>query len=129
MSYFELVGSLVSSETGSRKRFNAGVKEVLPEVLPGTADDDTLLSLLYEGARCGLYHSARPGAPVGLGQPDDGNAIAYDRGRGKAVINPHRLPRVFKAHLLELRTKLMDPVSVDLRQRFQERFDTGFPSR
>jgi hypothetical protein len=127
MSYFELVGSVVSSETSSTKRFNAGVKEVLPEVFKGTSEDDALLRLLYKGARCGLYHSARPGAPVGLGQPDDEKALAYDQGRGKVVISPDRLPRVLKAHLLKLRTKLADPANVDLRQRFQARFDKGFP--
>ncbi len=49
-SYFELVGSVVSSETSSAGRFNAGVKEVLPEIFQGTPDDDILLRLLYKGA-------------------------------------------------------------------------------
>jgi hypothetical protein len=126
VSYFELVGSVVSSETSSTKRFHAGVKEVLPEMFKGTSEDDTVLQLLYKGARCGLYHSARPGAPVGLGQPDNEMAIAYDRGSRKVVISPERLPKVFKAHLLELKTKLMDPANAGFRQRFQTRFDKGF---
>jgi hypothetical protein len=126
VSYFELVGSLVSSETGSTKRFCAGVKEVLPEIFKGTPADDALLKLLYQGARCGLYHAARPGAPVGLGQPENGTAVAYDPGRGKVILSPERLPKALKAHLLKLQAKLMDPANADLRQRFQTRFDKGF---
>lgn len=126
-SYFELVGSVVSSEASSTGRFNAGVKEVLPEIFQGNPNDDTLLRLLYKGARCALYHSARPGAPVGLGQPDDEKPIAFDQGSGKVAISPECLPRSLKAHLTKFKSKLMDAGNVDLRQRFEARFDKGFP--
>ncbi|MEI9979390.1 MAG: hypothetical protein WDN23_10385 [Edaphobacter sp.] len=126
VSYFELVGSIVSSETGSTKRFHAGMREVLPGLFKGTPEDDALLKLLYKAARCGLYHSARPGGPVGLGQPDNGMAIAHDPGARKAIISPDRLPKVLKAHLSKLKTKLLDSANTPLRQRFQTRFDAGF---
>jgi hypothetical protein len=55
LSYFELVGSLVTSKQGSIEQFKEGVRTVLPYLFNGTSDDD-LLKLLYKGARCGLYH-------------------------------------------------------------------------
>jgi hypothetical protein len=127
LSYFELVGSIVSSEVSSTRRFNAGVREVLPAIFKGTSDDDILLRLLYRGARCALYHSARPGAPVGLGQPDDDKAIALDRGNATVIISPDRLPKALKAHLVKFKERLLDPVNMDLRKRFEAKFDQGFP--
>jgi hypothetical protein len=125
-SYFELIGSIVSSETSSTGRFNAGVKEAAPQIFLGTSDDNTLLRILYKGARCGLYHSARPGAPIGLGQPDDQKPIAFDPGTGKVVISPERLPPTLKAHLEKFKSQLLDPGNRDLRRRFEARFDKGF---
>jgi hypothetical protein len=87
-----LVGSIVSSEPRRTGRFNAGVKGVLPEIFQRTPDNDTFLKLLYKGARCALDHSARPRSPIGLGHPDNQKPIAYERGRGKVVISPERLP-------------------------------------
>lgn len=127
LSYFELIGSIISSDMSSTKRFQAGVKDVLPELFKGTPDDNTLLTLLYKCARCGLYHSARPGAPVGLGQPSDGKALAFDVRNGNVVISPERLPKALKAHLAEFKDRLVDPANLRIRQQFQTRFDQGFP--
>lgn len=130
LSYFELVGSIVSLKVSSIGRFKAGVKEVLPEILQGTLgtfDDDNLLKLLYKGARCGLYHSARPAAPIGLGQPSGQKAMAFDKGSGKVIISSELLPRALKAHLTKFKDDLLDPNMPALRRRFEERFDKGFP--
>jgi hypothetical protein len=66
----------------------------------------------------------RPG--VGLGQPPDGNAIAYDPQSDMIGISPERLPLVLKAHLEQFRRALLDPANTQLRNRFERRFDTGF---
>ena len=126
LSYFELVGSLVSSKSSSTEDFKAGVRSVLPSLFKGTSDDDALLKCLYKGARCGLYHVGRTKPKVGLGQPTDGGPIAYDSKSGIVIISPERLPRALKAHLDDFRTSLLDISNTALQRQFQKRFDAGF---
>ena len=124
MSYFELVGSLVSP---TNKRFQQGVRDVLPALFTGKPEDDNALSdFLYEGARNGLYHTGRTGPRVGLDQPADGSPIAFDPKHKTLVVNPHRLPVVLIEHLEKLKIRLLDPVEVGLHERFEKRFDRGF---
>lgn len=61
-----------------------------------------------------------------LGQPPDGGAIAYDPRNDIIGISPERLPRVLKAHLEQFKQALLNPTHVELRRRFERRFDTGF---
>ena len=126
LSYIELIGALVQSNRQSSIRtFEAGLR-VIPGLIDPSAIDADLVERLYDGARCGLYHEGRTRPGVGLGQPPDGHAIAYDR-RGKAIgISPERLPRILTAHLEEFRGELLDPSKSHLKQRFEERFDSGF---
>jgi len=129
LSYFELIGTLVTSKAGhlsDTAKFKAGVKAVLPILFKGTSDDDSLLKVLYKGARCGLYHLGRPRAHVGLGQPEDGSPIAYDSKSGTVIISPERLPVVLKSHLETLKAELLNPANTALRNEFENRFDEGF---
>jgi len=126
LSYFELVGSLVTSgPSSSIETFEAGVRRILPGLLDGPTGAP-VLARLYEGARCGLYHEGRTRLGVGLGQPPDGSPIAFDSSSGMIGISPERLPRVLKAHLEQFRLELLDPVNLALRRRFERRFDMGF---
>ncbi|HWA95100.1 MAG TPA: hypothetical protein VG844_10915 [Terracidiphilus sp.] len=129
LSYFELIGTLVSS-TATRPsdtdKFKAGVKAVLPSLFKGTSDDDALLKVLYKGARCGLYHLGRPRAHVGLGQPQNGSPIEFDSKSGTVIISPERLPVVLKKHLDTFKADLLNPANTALRNEFQKRFDKGF---
>jgi len=129
LSYFELIGSLVDPKTKrlrDNEKFKLGVQTVLPSLFKGTSTDIDLLSLLYEGARCGLYHVGRTGARVGLGQPADGSPIAYDP-TGKVVqISPERLPVMLKKHLETFKAELLNPANTTLRREFEKQFDGGF---
>jgi hypothetical protein len=126
LSYFELVGSLVSSETLSNKRFKFGVRDVLPGLFTGTSDDDALLDRLYKGARCGLYHTGQTRGHVGLGQPANGSPIAYYPQNDTLSVSPQRLPVQLKSHLEKLKSRLLDPANVKLSKQFRKRFDEGF---
>lgn len=125
LSYFELVGSLVSSKSSSTERFKSGVRSVLPSLFTGAFDDD-LLKPLYKGARCGLYRVGRTMPKVGLGQPSDGSPIAYDSSSGVLIISPERLPKALKTHLDDFKISLLDAKNTALQTRFGERFDAGF---
>ncbi len=127
LSYFELIGSLVTSTPQTPTRtFKAGVRHVLPGLIDGSADSEALLARLHEGARCGLYHEGRIRPGVGLGQPPGESPIAYDSSSKTVVISPERLPRVLKAHLERFRHELLDSANTLLRRVFERRFDTGF---
>jgi hypothetical protein len=127
LSYFETIGKYRALGSGSGDSFKAGAREVLPELrlLPDKVDEK-LLSTLYKGARCGLYHNSRTTRGVGLGQPPSGEAIVYDPDAQVLVINPHRLPGTLKRHLESYRAELLDSKNTDARKRFQCQFDKDF---
>jgi hypothetical protein len=129
LSYFELIGTLVTSKAArlsDTAKFKAGVKAVLPNLFKGTSDDDALLRVLYKGGRCGLYHLGRPRAHVGLGQPPDSVPIAYDSNSGIVIISPERLPVALKKHLEMFKADLLNPANTALRNEFAKSFDQGF---
>lgn len=76
LSYFELVGSIIlpksTKSKQSKVRFVAGVQQVFPALFKSQANGERLATLLYKGARCGLYHAGRTLHRVGLGSPTDG---------------------------------------------------------
>ena len=126
LSYVELIGSLVQATLQSPgKTFEAGLSEI-SGLIDSSYINTPVVARLYEAARCGLYHEGRTRPGVGLGQPPDGNAIAWDPLSGTIAISPERLPQVLKAHLEELRRALLDARNTDLRDRFERRFDSGF---
>ena len=82
-----------------------------------------LLTKLYKGARCGLYHNSMTTPGVGLGQPSDGTPIAFDAAANRLAISPERLATALKNHLEQYRAMLLDPNNTDLRLNFERRFD------
>jgi hypothetical protein len=122
-SYFELVGSLVEPKKNLTEKFKFGVREILPSVFNGSADDEKLLKCLHKGARCGLYHLGRTRSQVGLGGD---NVLTYDAANNQVVINPSLLPIALKSHLEKFRLDLLNPANIALRQEFQTCFDNGF---
>ena len=123
LSYFETIGQCVWTG-GSRACFEAGVREVFPSL--ATEDSalvDGLVEELYDNARCGLYHSSRTRAGVGLGQPSDGSALAYDPVHRVLVLSPERLPSALVEHLESFRSKLLDSTNLDARAAFEQWFD------
>jgi len=128
LSYFETIGQYRALATGgSKKYFKAGAQAVLPG-LQDIPDEvrEKLLDVLYRDARCGLYHNSRTCRGVGLGQPPNGEAMAYDPDAQVLVISPERLPGALKCHLERYRTELLDPTNADARQCFERQFDKDF---
>lgn len=126
LSYIELVGSLVETQPQSlTERFATGARAI-PGLIDTAHTADAVFARLYDGARCGLYHEGRTRPGVGLGPPSDGNAIASDPEGNAIGFSPESLPTVLKAHLEQLKRQLLDPANVQLRRRFERRFDAGF---
>jgi len=127
LSYLETIGKHQGVKRRDGKNFRAGTLEVFPELekVPASAQEG-LLDALYFGARCGLYHNSRTSRGVGLGQPQNGEAIVYDDQTQTLVINPHLLPRALKGHLELHWAKLLDPKNVLPRQHFADWFDESF---
>ena len=123
LSYFETIGHYQKGYDG-KKAFKAGVQSVFPQLSTSYgADADELLDRLYSGARCGLYHNSMTVPGLGLGQPTSGEAMEYDPTTKRLAISPERLPRVLEAHLEQFREKLLDPSNLELRKKFEWRFD------
>ena len=109
LSYIELIGSLLATGRQSpTETFATGVRAV-PGLIDSSTASAAVLARLYDGARCGLYHEGRVRPGVGLGQPPDGNAMAYDSRSDMIGISPERLPLVLKAHLEQFRSELLTP--------------------
>ncbi len=123
LSYFETIGQCLALGA-SEVRFKAGVRAVFPSLALEDGDFvDGLLQQLYADARCGLYHSSRTRGGVGLGQPPEGAAMAYDAVRRVLVISPERLPQALIRHLQAYRAQLLEGSNVDGRARFERWFD------
>ena len=106
LSHFETIGhyerrSIPPNAKGSNGYFfKEGVRSVFPQLLMGYGGVfDELLARLYSGARCGLYHNSMTVKDVGLGQPAEGEPLAYDSTKKRLAISPERLPRVLKTAL------------------------------
>ena len=127
LSYFETIGHFEMGTTPLRKDrdyFKEGVQCVFPNLVKNYgADADKLLDRVYVGARCGLYHNSMTVVGVGLGQPDDGEPLAYDPNTNRLAISPERLPKALKLHLEQFRVRLLDPKNTGLRQNFEDRFN------
>ena len=111
---------------GDRAKIEAGVRAVFPGLLGSSGTSGAVLRRLYDGTRCGLYHEGRTRPGVGLSQPPDRGAIAYDPRNDIIGISPERLPRVLKAHLEQFKQALLNPTNLQIRRRFERRFDSGF---
>ncbi|MGA3055493.1 MAG: hypothetical protein ABSD63_14890 [Candidatus Korobacteraceae bacterium] len=127
LSYFETIGKYRGLATGDGAQFKAGAQMVLPDLQNVPREvREKLLEVLYRGARCGLYHNSRTCRGVGLGQPQNGEAMAYDPDAQVLVISPERLPRALKSHLERYRTELLDPINDEARKCFVHQFDKDF---
>jgi hypothetical protein len=63
---------------------------------------------------------------VGLGQPPEGQPIAYDPNSLVLVISPEQLPRALKSHLKRYREELLNTANVPQRETFERQFDRDF---
>ena len=119
LSYFEMIAKYhhgYSGEFKSKYYFGKGVDLVFPEY-KGTS----MSSLLYRGARCGMYHvSTTKNRQIRL---EGGSipSITYDG--EKMIINPHKLVSDLKKHFKNYIEKLRDESNSRSRHNFERRFD------
>jgi hypothetical protein len=59
---------------------------------------------------------------------DQDEALRFDSGNKVLIINPHRLATVLKDHLEDYRRKLLDAAHIDLRKKFEHRYDYDNPT-
>jgi hypothetical protein len=127
LSYFETIGRYEQKNAATNTStgyFKEGVGSVLPNLHKSHGNAVAkLLDRFNKGARNGLYHNSMTAPGVGLGQPPNGEAIAYDSDSDILVISPERLPKILKQHLERFRAELLDSCNAGLRQKFERCFD------
>ncbi len=132
LSYFEMIAKYQDGfeDTGeSGHYFKKGVYSVFPQFEPESLPIvDSLLDILYSGARCGLYHSGMTDSRIILtgGGDEPIELLVFDpqkRGKVKLRINPHLLVPVLRTHLRDYVEQLRDAHNSTLRQNFEKRFD------
>lgn len=98
-SYFETLGKHIEGYQGnfeSKKHFLIGVKKVFPQLSQHSPTDvDALLSKLYEGVRCGLYHTSQTTSGIFLSGELDVPVFAFNPSNKSLFINPHLIPPNF----------------------------------
>jgi len=141
-SYFEMIAKYEDGFTGrkSGKYFKQGVYSVFPEFKHGSSPTqpplhplgkgassiDVVLDLMYDGIRCGLYHSGITNGKIFL-TGEIRTPMAFESQNQMLIINPHLLVPKLKAHLRDYIVRLRDANNTDLRAKFEMRydFDTG----
>jgi hypothetical protein len=131
-SYFEPVGKYVSGycdtdlkyPRASGKYFKIGVRNVFPDLdrHPKQNEIETLLSMLWKGVRCGLYHGGQTQGQIAI-TGDIQEPIRIDPQAKVMFLNPHVLVRALMAHLDAYRNALLTegPTST-CGKRFEARY-------
>lgn len=126
LSYFEMIAK---TEEGyiqpgkSEEHFKRGVLSVFPSLKsPPVPITDDLLKILYSGGRCGLYHGGLTDSRIVL-IGDIEAPMGFDTANKKLLINPHRLVPAMKKHFRQFEARLRDPNNIELREKFERRFD------
>jgi hypothetical protein len=126
LSYFEAVAKYHDGfvqHGQSEYYFKQGVQLVFPPIAQIPAHvRDAILSDLYRGARCGLYHAGMTAAHIGLGAIGPGD-IRYEPNTRRLIIDPYNLTKTLRAHLDGYGQRLRDSANADLRNKFEARFD------
>lgn len=127
LSYFEMIAKFQDGFAAmgrSKHFFKQGVLSVFPTLRNHPIDIvDRLINLLYEGGRCGLYHSGATNPHIILTKDIDAPLAFADSPEPKLVINPHLLVPALKMHLAEYGKQLRDSTKKLLRGNFERRFD------
>lgn len=139
VSYFEMIAKYEDGFTGrkSEEYFKKGVYSVFPEFkniqppaqtslsLVGNVVSliDIVLDLIYEGVRCGLYHSGITNGKIFLTGEIE-TPMAYDIQLQMLIVNPHLLVPRLKKHLNDYVSKLRNENNAELRSKFEKRYDS-----
>jgi hypothetical protein len=137
-SYFEMIAKYEDGFTGreSKKYFKQGVYSVFPEFKNTSPPEqtplspvgnvvsliDVVLDLMYEGIRCGLYHSGITNGKIFL-TGEIKTPMAFELQNQMLIVNPHLLVPKLKAHLQDYVARLRDANNTNLRTKFERRYD------
>ena len=138
VSYFEMIAKYEDGFIGrkSEEYFKKGVYSVFPEfknIPPPTQPPlspvgnvvsliDVVLDLMYEGIRCGLYHSGITNGKIFL-TGEIKTPMRFELQNQMLIVNPHLLVPKLKAHLQDYVVRLRDVNNTDLRAKFEVRYD------
>lgn len=137
-SYFEMIAKYDDgfAQVGkSNHYFKSGVFAAFPNLkkppasanVPGVQRKkasivEYALDVMYEGIRCGLYHSGMTNGKI-IATGEIPQPMALDIQDMVLIINHHLLVPALKAHFLSYINRLRDPSYQNLRQNFEARFD------
>lgn len=137
-SYFEMIAKYENGFAKAGKSgdfFKDGVYIVFPEFrqspqpvnVPGVQGKvvsliDVVLDLMYEGIRCGLYHSGITNGKILLTGEIE-TPMALDIQNQWLIVNPHLLVPKLKENLKSYVERLRDINNADLRTKFEVRYD------
>lgn len=126
MSYFEMIAKYQAGHTGRQSKiyFRKGVLSVFGELNdhPRSVVDD-VITLLYDDVRNGLYHAAATSPRIIITGDVRFVMALEDSPQPRLIINPHLLPGKLREHLFNYESQLRDKANVQLRNKFEERFD------
>ncbi len=126
LSYFETIGKYQETnrqETSPTEFFKQGVHAVFPSL--GKEDErhaNMFLAMLYEGGRCGLYHSSMTMPGIFLGNCNSAMLFKLNPSP-HLIISPELLPKALKRHLDIYCSELLKKENQKLRYNFETRFD------
>jgi len=137
-SYFEMIAKYEDGFTkprDSERYFKLGVYSVFPELnnipMPVTPLSsvgnvvslvDHVLDLMYDGIRCGLYHSGITNGKIML-TGEIQTPMAFDLQYQVLIVNPHLLVPKLKTNLKNYVSQLRDVNNTDPRTKFEARYD------
>lgn len=126
LSYFEMVAKYQDGFMTNGKSeyyFKQGVYSVFPHLKnENSSMVDSLLNILYFGARCGLYHGGMTDHRIVV-TGEISYPMILDMPAPRLKINPALLVPALKTHLAEYGCQLRNPENAALRRNFKKRFD------
>ena len=126
-SYFELIAKYSEGYVradASKHHFKLGARLVLEpqSTMPGELPD-SILDLLYDEVRCGMYHGGMTGPRIRLQGGSEVQLLTIDGDH--VTIDPAQLVRALQDHFSRYVKQLSDPNNQLLRDNFRSRFDAG----
>lgn len=121
-SYFEMLAKYQDGfvkEGKSEYYFRKGVKATFPEI---ELKDEEFLQNLYKSVRNGLFHAGMPRSNVVL-TSDSPGSLGHKMETNFLVVNPDMLVTDLQIRFSEYASQLRDKTNVELRKRFEARFD------
>ena len=83
---------------------------------------DVVLDLMYDGVRCGLYHSGITNGKIFLTGEIE-TPMAFELQNQMLIVNPHLLVPKPKAHLRHIPANVRIVNDTDLRAQFETRYN------